>query len=61
MRNEILRATERLGCAIWARWSGYHRRGLVEVEVRCVKLMGERVLARDLIVRSQSSRYALPS
>jgi hypothetical protein len=46
-RNEILRATQRLGRAIWRRWSGYHRRSLVETKTRCVKLMGERVTARN--------------
>jgi hypothetical protein len=46
-RNEILRATQRLGRDIWKRWSGYHRRSLVETKMRCVKLMGERVMARD--------------
>lgn len=25
-RNEILRATRRLGRSIWRKWSGYHRR-----------------------------------
>ena len=29
-RNEILRATRRLGRSIWKKWSGYHRRSLVE-------------------------------
>lgn len=47
MRNEILRATRRLDRAIWKRWSGYHRRSLVETKMWCVKLMGERVMARD--------------
>jgi len=47
VRNEILRATQRLGRAIWKRWSGYHRRSLVEAKMRCVKLLGERVMARD--------------
>ena len=46
-RNEILRATQRLGRDIWKRWSGYHRRSLVEAKMRCVKLLGERVMARD--------------
>ena len=46
-RNEILRVTQRLGRDIWKRWSGYHRRSLVETKMRCVKLMGERVNARD--------------
>ncbi|OHX19115.1 IS5 family transposase [Chromobacterium sphagni] len=45
-RNEILRATKRLGRAIWKRWSGYHRRSLVETKMHCFKLLGERVTAR---------------
>jgi hypothetical protein len=45
-RNEILRATKRLGRAIWKRWSGYHRRSLVETKMYCFKLLGERVTAR---------------
>ena len=45
-RNEILRATKRLGRAIWKRWSGYHRRSLVETKMHCFKRLGERVTAR---------------
>jgi Transposase DDE domain len=45
-RNTILRATQRLGRAIWKQWSGYHRRSLVETKMRCFKLLGERVMAR---------------
>jgi hypothetical protein len=33
--------------AIWKKWSGYHRRSLVETKMRCFKLLRERVLARD--------------
>ena len=47
VRNEILRATRRLGRTIWKKWSGYHRRSLVETKMRCFKLLGERVMARD--------------
>ena len=46
-RNEILRATCRLGRTIWRRWSGNHRRSLVETKMRCFKLLGERVMARE--------------
>ena len=28
-------------------WSTYHRRSLVETKMRCFKLLGERVMARD--------------
>jgi len=46
-RNEILRTTRRLGRAIWKKWSGYQQRSLVETKMRCFKLPGERVMARD--------------
>ena len=46
-RNEILRATRRLGRSIWRTWSGYHRRSRVEAKMRCLKLLGERLMARD--------------
>ena len=46
-RNETLRATRHLGRTIWKKWSGYHRRSLVETKMRCFKLLGERVMARD--------------
>ena len=46
-RNAILAATRRLGRKIWKKWSGYHRRSLVETKMRCFKLLGERVMARD--------------
>jgi hypothetical protein len=43
----ILCATRRLGRKIWKKWTGYHRRSLVETKMRCFKLLGERVMARD--------------
>ncbi|ATD61548.1 IS5/IS1182 family transposase [Janthinobacterium svalbardensis] len=46
-RNFILAATRRLGRKIWKKWTGYHRRSLVETKMRCFKLLGERVMARD--------------
>ena len=47
-RNETLRAIRRLGRSIWRRWSGYHLRSRVEAKMRCLKLLGERLMARDL-------------
>jgi hypothetical protein len=29
-RNELLRTIKRLGRTLWKKWSGYHRRSLVE-------------------------------
>jgi len=46
-RNETLAATAYLGRTIWKKWSGYHQRSLVETKMRCFKLLGERVMARD--------------
>ncbi len=46
-RNEALRASRRFGRTIWRRWSGYHRRSRVETKMHCVKLLGQRLMARD--------------
>jgi hypothetical protein len=46
-RNEALRASRRFGRAIWRRWSGYHRRSRAETKMYCVKLLGQRLMARD--------------
>ena len=36
-----------LGRALWRRWSGYPRRSRVESKIHCVKLLGQRLMARD--------------
>lgn len=46
-RNEILRTSKRVGRPIWRRWSGYHRRSRAETKMHCVKLLGQRLAARD--------------
>jgi hypothetical protein len=46
-RNEALRAVKYLGRALWRRRSGYHRRSRVETKMHCVKLLGQRLMARD--------------
>ncbi len=46
-RNQILRTSKRLGRTIWRRWSGYRRRSRVETKMHCVKLLGQRLMARD--------------
>jgi len=46
-RNEALRATKYLGRAIWRNWSGYHRRSRAETKMHCMKLLGQRLMARD--------------
>jgi hypothetical protein len=45
-RNDILRASRRLGRAIWRTRSGHHRRSRIEAKMRCLKLLGERLSAR---------------
>lgn len=45
-RNEALWACLRFGRRIWKKWSGYHRRSLVETKMNCFKRLGERVMAR---------------
>jgi len=46
-RHETLRSARHLGRTIWKKWSGYHRRSLVETKMGCFKLLGERVTAKD--------------
>lgn len=46
-RKEALRASKHLGRALWRRWSGYHRRSRAETKMHCVKLLGQRLMARD--------------
>ena len=46
-RNEALRAIKRLGRTIWRRWSGYHRRSRAETKMNCMKLLGQKLMARD--------------
>lgn len=45
-RNAKLAAIARLGRAIWKRWSGYHRRSLVETAMGRFKRLGERLSAK---------------
>ncbi|MFK7236342.1 transposase, partial [Acinetobacter baumannii] len=46
-RNELLRTIKRLGRTLWKKWSGYHRRSLVETKMHCIKLLGDKLSARS--------------
>ena len=46
-RNDDLRAIKRFGRELWRRWSGYHRRSRVETKMNCMKLLGQKLAARD--------------
>ena len=46
-RNELLRTVKRLGRTLWKKWSGYHRRSLVETKMHCIKLLGDKLSARN--------------
>lgn len=46
-RNELLRSVKYLGRRLWKKWSGYHRRSLVETKMHCFKLLADRVKSRD--------------
>jgi hypothetical protein len=46
-RNEILRATRRLGRTLWKRWADYHVRSRIEAQMNRLKLFGERIMSRD--------------
>ncbi len=46
-QNELLRTVKRLGRTLWKKWSGYHRRSLVETKMHCIKLLGDKLAARS--------------
>ena len=46
-RNELLQTVKHLGRTIWKKWSGYQRRSLVETKMHCIKLLGEKLSARN--------------
>ena len=46
-RNDAVNAQRYLGRTLWRRWSEYHRRSRVETKMHCVKLLGQRLTARD--------------
>lgn len=46
-RNEALRASKYLGRVLWRRWSGDHRRSRIETKMHCLKVLGQRLMARD--------------
>src|SRR5574343_2072634 len=46
-RNELLRTVKHLGRTIWKKWSGDHRRSLVETKMHCIKLLGDKLSARN--------------
>ena len=46
-RNEAVRSSKYLGRALWRNLTQYHRRSRVETKMHCVKLLGQRLSARD--------------
>ena len=46
-RNELLRTVKHLGRTLWKKCSGYHRRSLVETKMHCIKLLGDKLMARS--------------
>ena len=46
-RNELLRKVKRLGRTLWKKWPGYHWRSLVETKMHCIKLLGDKLSARN--------------
>ena len=46
---------------IWKKWSGYHRRSLVETKIHCIKLLGDKLSDRnfDYQVNNIHSRVAV--
>ncbi len=59
--NELLRTVERLGRTLRKKWSGYHRRSLVETKMHCIKLLGDKLSTRrfDSQVNEMYARVAV--
>jgi hypothetical protein len=59
-RNDALRASKYLGRAIWRNWSGYHHRSRVETKMHCVKMLGQRFMARDFERQITEDQVRIP-
>ena len=46
-RNELLRTVKRFGRTLWKKWSGYPHRSLVETKMHYIKLLGDKLSARN--------------
>ena len=46
-RHELLKMVKYLGRTIWKKWFGCHWRSLVENEMNCIKLLGDKLNARN--------------
>jgi hypothetical protein len=46
-RNEAVRSSKYLGRASWRQLTEYHRRSRIKTKMHCVKLLGQRLSARD--------------
>jgi len=46
-RNDAVRASKYLGRALWRNWSRYLRRSRVKTKMHCMKLLGQRLIARN--------------
>lgn len=46
-RNELLKTVKSLAKTIGKKWSGYHRPSLVETKMHCIKLLGDKLGARN--------------
>lgn len=46
-RNDAVRSSKYPGRALWRYLIGYHRRSRLETKMHCVKLLGQRLSARD--------------
>ncbi len=46
-RNELLLTVKYLGRTLWKKWLGYHRRSLAGTKMHCIKLLGDKLSARN--------------
>ena len=46
-KNRLLKIIKDIERVIWKKWAGYHRRSLVETKMHCIKLLGDKLSARN--------------
>ena len=46
-KNRLLKIIKDIERVIWKKWAGYHRRSLVETKMHCIKLLGDKLMARS--------------
>lgn len=59
-RSDYLRSMKRFGRTPWRKWSGYHRRSPVKTKMNCMKLLGKKLMSRDVDRQTAKFQIRIP-